>query len=113
MQRTVPVNIRVGNLDGEDVREHVRKVARQRDDAIVGGSVDHDRACTDRRHERMQRRESCWLRFDRGRQEVGCTGEQLGPRVCCAMGLRATDRVTTNKAPTSCCRDGGNNLALR
>ncbi len=97
-QRLVAVHSRGADLVQEQVRERVRQVAREREQAVVRARVDGDGGRAERGDETVQ--EPVALRVARrGRgQEPGRALEQLGARVLRAVRLGARNGMAADEA---------------
>ena len=90
-ERVVPFDRRRADLVQEQVRERVRQVADEREQAVVRLRIDRDRDGAERRHERVQcavaRRVGRGVRCQKPRRSV----EQIGAR---AFGPRTSAPAT-------------------
>ena len=99
-QRVVAVDGAGPGLRGEQVRDNVRQVARQRHEPVVGARVDRDRPRADGRHHAVDLGEALRVGVVHRRQEVRGALEQLGPRGRGAARLGAADGMPADEAPT-------------
>ena len=98
-ERVVAVDAPGSDLVGEQVRERVRQVAGQSDDAVVRRRLDRDRRRAQLGDEPVDEPVAGGVRLrDRG-QEPGRALEQVGGRVLGPARLRPAHRVPADEAP--------------
>ena len=107
LQRVVPVDACGARLVEEDVREHVRQVARDRDEAIVGVRADRDGSRAERRDEPVHEPEPVRLRRRGRREEPRGAVEEVCRRALGPTRLGAADRVPADEAPVASGRGRG------
>ena len=85
-------------LHDEQVREHVRQVARDGQQAVVHARVDRDRRGAERGQQAVQVAQAGGLGLGQRREVPGRALEQLGAGVLRAARLHAGDRVAADEA---------------
>ena len=101
LQRVVPVDPCGARLVEEDVREHVRQVARHRDEAVVGIRADRDGSRAERRDEPVHEPEAVRLRRRGRREEPRRAVEEVRRRALGPTRLGAADRVPADEPPVA------------
>ena len=97
-QRRVVIRRRLGDAEHEEVRQRVRDVARQREEAVVGGGVRPNRARTERGDEALHERDALGRGCFGRSQEPGRLVEQVGRGARGAAGGSAGDGMARNEA---------------
>ena len=97
-ERVVPVDARLAGLHHEQVREHVRQVAREREQPVVHAGVDGHGRGAERRHQAVQVAQARRLGLGQRREVPGGALEQLRARVLGAARLHAAERMTADEA---------------
>ena len=110
-ERLVPLDARAAGVVQEHVRERVRQMARDRDEAIVGVGIDGDRDRAERRDEAVHEPVALGLGRRHGGQEPRRALEELRGRALGSAGFRAADRMAADEARLS--GRGGADAALR
>ena len=97
-ERLVALDPRGAGLVRDDVREHVRHVARHRDEAVVRVGVDRDGRGADRGREGVHGAVSVRIRVRDRREEPGGALEERCAGVIGAARFGAADRVAADEA---------------
>ena len=111
LERVVPVDACGARLVEEDVREHVRQVARHRDEAVVGIRADRNGSRAERRDEPVHEPEAVRLRRRGRREEPRRAVEEIRRRALRPARLRAADRMPADEPPVA--SRGGRDGPLR
>ncbi len=107
LQWVVPVDPRGARLVEEDVRQHVRQVAGDRDETIVGIGADRDGTRAERRDEPVHEPKPVRLRRRGRREKPRGAVEEVCRRTLGPPRLGAADRVPADEAPVSARRGRG------
>ena len=96
-ERLVPLDARRTRLVDDDVREHVRKMARQRDELVVGSRLDRVREGAELADEAVDEGVALRARLGGRCEKPGGALEQAGRGVHGTVHLLARDRVTADE----------------
>ena len=97
LERVVPVDPRRARLVEEHVREHVRQVARQPDEAVVRVRADRDGPGAEGGDEAVHQPQPVGIRGGGRGEEPRCALEELGRGAPGAAGLGAADRMPSDE----------------